>query len=167
MKMNDIEQKKAAKKFADDYKGRGNEKGYMEDSLSTFPYVNGGLFDNENIEIPKLNEKIVNILLENASTNFDWSEISPTIFGAVFESTLNPRLRRIGGMHYTSIENIHKVINPLFLDNLYEEFKEIKLGKQPNVKIEKLLKFQEKLSQLTFFDPAAEAGIFSHKHIFR
>lgn len=90
---------------------------YMEDELAAFPYVNGGLFSEENIEIPRFTEEIVNLLIDNASEGFDWSEISPTIFGAVFESTLNPETRRSGGMHYTSIENIHKVIDPLFLAN--------------------------------------------------
>ena len=92
----------------------------MEEELSQFPYVNGGLFANEDIEIPNLNENVKELLLSKASEDFDWSEISPTIFGAVFESTLNPETRRKGGMHYTSIENIHKVIDPLFLDNLKE-----------------------------------------------
>lgn len=82
--------------------------------LAAFPYVNGGLFSDENIEIPPFNEEIYNLLLTRASEDFNWSEISPTIFGAVFESTLNPETRRKGGMHYTSIENIHKVTDPLF-----------------------------------------------------
>ena len=94
-------------------------------SLAQFPYVNGGLFANEDIEIPQFTDEIRNLLLEKASADFDWSEISPTIFGAVFESTLNPETRRSGGMHYTSIENIHKVIDPLFLDELKNELKEI------------------------------------------
>ena len=95
-----------------------NRDPYLEDDLNQFPYVNGGLFSNENIEIPKFTEEIRTTLLAKASDEFDWSEISPTIFGAVFESTLNPETRRSGGMHYTSIENIHKVIDPLFLDEL-------------------------------------------------
>ena len=93
---------------------------YLDDELNQFPYVNGGLFSNENIEIPLFTDEIRNILLAKASDDFDWSEISPTIFGAVFESTLNPETRRSGGMHYTSIENIHKVINPLFLNDITE-----------------------------------------------
>ena len=94
--------------------------------LAAFPYVNGGLFSDEDIEIPPFTDEIMNLILRNASDNFDWSEISPTIFGAVFESTLNPETRRSGGMHYTSIENIHKVIDPLFLDDLKAELEEIK-----------------------------------------
>ena len=99
---------------------------YEDEQLSSFPYVNGGLFADENIEIPQMNDTIRDMLLKNASEDFDWSDISPTIFGAVFESTLNPETRRSGGMHYTSIENIHKVIDPLFLDELREELEEIK-----------------------------------------
>lgn len=87
---------------------------YLEEDLAQFPYVNGGLFADETIEIPPFTEEIKELLLTKASEDFDWSDISPTIFGAVFESTLNPETRRSGGMHYTSIENIHKVIDPLF-----------------------------------------------------
>ena len=91
---------------------------YLEEDVAQFPYVNGGLFADETIEIPPFTEEIKDLLLTKASEDFDWSDISPTIFGAVFESTLNPETRRSGGMHYTSIENIHKVIDPLFLDDL-------------------------------------------------
>lgn len=94
---------------------------YMEEDLAAFPYVNGGLFADEHIEIPRLTDEIMDLILRKASEDFDWSGISPTIFGAVFESTLNPETRRSGGMHYTSIENIHKVIDPLFLDDLRQE----------------------------------------------
>ena len=82
----------------------------MDEDLAAFPYVNGGLFADEDIIIPRLDETIVDLILRKASEDFDWSAISPTIFGAVFESTLNPETRRSGGMHYTSIENIHKLI---------------------------------------------------------
>lgn len=99
---------------------------YLEEDLAQFPYVNGGLFADETIEIPPFTEEIKELLLTKASEDFDWSDISPTIFGAVFESTLNPETRRSGGMHYTSIENIHKVIDPLFLEDLQEEFNAIK-----------------------------------------
>jgi hypothetical protein len=98
---------------------------YLEDDLAAFPYVNGGLFSDKTIEIPQFTDELKQLLLEDASADFDWSEISPTIFGAVFESTLNPETRRSGGMHYTSIENIHKVIDPLFLDDLKAEFDSI------------------------------------------
>ena len=133
---------------------------YLEDELNQFPYVNGGLFSNENIEIPTFTEEIKNTLLAKASDEFDWSEISPTIFGAVFESTLNPETRRAGGMHYTSIENIHKVIDPLFLDDLREKLNEIEAYKNEKTRNEKLIEFQNYLGSLTFFDPACGSGNF-------
>lgn len=133
---------------------------YMEESLAQFPYVNGGLFANEDIEIPQFTDEIRNLLLEKASADFDWSEISPTIFGAVFESTLNPETRRSGGMHYTSIENIHKVIDPLFLDELKNELKEIQQITVQRTKDKKLRDFQTKLSNLRWLDPASGSGNF-------
>ena len=133
---------------------------YMDEVLASFPYVNGGLFADENIEIPNFTQEIVDLLLHKASEDFDWSQISPTIFGAVFESTLNPETRRSGGMHYTSIENIHKVIDPLFLDEFREEFDEIKALKVPKIRNDKADAFREKLSNLTFFDPACGSGNF-------
>lgn len=131
---------------------------YDDTPVAEFPYVNGGLFADENIEIPQFNEEIVGLLLKNASEDFDWSKISPTIFGAVFESTLNPETRRSGGMHYTSIENIHKVIDPLFLDDLKSELEEIKQGKKAIKK--RVEMFKEKLSSLKFLDPACGSGNF-------
>ena len=133
---------------------------YMDEVLASFPYVNGGLFADEDIEIPNFTQEIVDLLLHKASEDFDWSQISPTIFGAVFESTLNPETRRSGGMHYTSIENIHKVIDPLFLDELREEFDAIKALKVPKIRNDKAEAFREKLSKLTFFDPACGSGNF-------
>lgn len=133
---------------------------YLEDDLKEFPYVNGGLFAQEHIEIPQFTEEIRTLLLEKASANFDWSEISPTIFGAVFESTLNPETRRKGGMHYTSIENIHKVINPLFMDELNEEFAEIKALPQNKNRDKKFAEFQNKIANLNFLDPACGSGNF-------
>lgn len=133
---------------------------YMDEELASFPYVNGGLFEDEDIEIPNFTEEIVNLILHNASEDFNWREISPTIFGAVFESTLNLDTRRSGGMHYTSIENIHKVIDPLFLNELEIELEEIKALKVEKTRKEKLLKYQEKLSSLKFFDPACGSGNF-------
>ena len=129
-------------------------------TLAAFPYVNGGLFAEEDIEIPPFTEEIRTLLLEKASADFDWSEISPTIFGAVFESTLNPDTRRKGGMHYTSIENIHKVIDPLFLDALKAEFAEICQTPVIKTRDRRLRDFQKKLSQLTFLDPACGSGNF-------
>lgn len=133
---------------------------YDDSMLSEFPYVNGGLFADENIEIPQFTEEIRDVILSKASDDFDWSEISPTIFGAVFESTLNPETRRAGGMHYTSIENIHKLIDPLFLDDLKQEFEEIKEVKVAKTRENKLHAFQEKLSKLKFLDPACGSGNF-------
>lgn len=133
---------------------------YEDEQLSSFPYVNGGLFADENIEIPQMSDNIRDLLLHNASEDFDWSDISPTIFGAVFESTLNPETRRSGGMHYTSIENIHKVIDPLFLDELREELENIKDIKVEKTRNEKAENFRNKLSALTFLDPACGSGNF-------
>ena len=133
---------------------------YLDERLTVFPYVNGGLFADENIEIPNFTQEIVDLLLHKASEDFDWSQISPTIFGAVFESTLNPETRRSGGMHYTSIENIHKVIDPLFLDDLREEFADIKALKVTKIRKDRAEAFRVKLSNLTFFDPACGSGNF-------
>ncbi len=133
---------------------------YLEDDLAAFPYVNGGLFSDKTIEIPQFTDELKQLLLEDASADFDWSEISPTIFGAVFESTLNPETRRSGGMHYTSIENIHKVIDPLFLDDLKAEFEKILEMKQAAPRKQALAAFQDKLASLTFFDPACGSGNF-------
>lgn len=130
-------------------------------TLAAFPYVNGGLFADENIEIPPFTEDLKTLLLSNASEDFNWSEISPTIFGAVFESTLNPETRRSGGMHYTSIENIHKVIDPLFLDGLKAELEEARDKTVAGGARSKAMQaFHEKLSKLTFLDPACGSGNF-------
>ncbi|MBR4630858.1 MAG: class I SAM-dependent DNA methyltransferase [Treponema sp.] len=127
-------------------------------SLKPFPYVNGGLFRDEKIEIPNFTEEIVDVIVNHCAP-FNWSEISPTIFGAVFESTLNPETRRKGGMHYTSIENIHKVIDPLFLDDLNAEFEKCKSLPKKERK-SALHKLQEKLGSLKFLDPACGSGNF-------
>ncbi len=133
---------------------------YMDEDLAAFPYVNGGLFADEDIEIPRLGDEVIDLILHRGSEDFDWSEISPTIFGAVFESTLNPETRRSGGMHYTSIENIHKVIDPLFLDGLKAEFEEIKGIAVERTRKAKLEAFQMKLARLKFLDPACGSGNF-------
>ena len=125
---------------------------YMDDDLAAFPYVNGGLFADENVIIPRLDEAIVDLILRRASEDFDWSSISPTIFGAVFESTLNPETRRSGGMHYTSIENIHKVIDPLFLDDLKAELSEIQNIFVETTRKRRLKDFQHKLAGLKFLE---------------
>ena len=133
---------------------------YLEESLAAFPYVNGGLFTEEDKTIPQLTQEIKDLLVMHASSEFDWSEISPTIFGSIFESTLNPETRRSGGMHYTSIETIHKVIDPLFMDELKAEFEKLKAIGGEKRRCEKLLAFQKKLGSLKFLDPACGSGNF-------
>lgn len=133
---------------------------YEDEILAAFPYVSGGLFADEDIEIPQMTDEIRDLLMHKASEDFDWSDISPTIFGAVFESTLNPETRRSGGMHYTSLENIHKVIDPLFLDDLQEELNKIKAITVEKTKIARLHAFREKLGNLVFLDPACGSGNF-------
>lgn len=138
----------------------GQRDKYLDDDLAAFPYVNGGLFADEDIEIPRLGDEVIDLILRRASEDFNWSDISPTIFGAVFESTLNPETRRSGGMHYTSIENIHKLIDPLFLDRLKAEFDEITAVTVEKTRKAKLEAFQRKLAGLKFLDPACGSGNF-------
>lgn len=142
-----------------------------------FPYVNGGLFADHEYEIPVFSQESADILIKECSDGFDWSGISPTIFGAMFESTLNPETRRAEGMHYTSIENIHKVIDPLFLDEIKAEyqaiedkiFKERHLADAMASKVRvgllnedktKLENLQRKIASLKFLDPACGSGNF-------
>ena len=129
--------------------------------VKAFPYVNGGLFRDES-EVPNFTDETKSFLLDEVSSHIDWSQISPTIFGGIFESTLNPETRRSGGMHYTSPENIHKVIDPLFLDDLKEELKTIctEEGITPRKRENALKHFHEKICSLTFFDPACGSGNF-------
>lgn len=133
---------------------------YADPALLAFPYVNGGLFSDEDVVVPQLTEDIRQALLDEASAGFDWSGISPTIFGAAFESSLNPETRRAGGMHYTSVENIHKVIDPLFLDGLRAELAQIEGEKVERRRVARLRQFQLKLSRLAFLDPAMGSGNF-------
>lgn len=134
---------------------------YLEPELAVFPYVNGGLFSNvQGIEIPAFNKEIVTLLLSKASEGFDWSQISPTIFGAVFESTLNPETRRKGGMHYTSVQNIHRVIDPLFLNELRDQLASARSERVLRTRDKKLNAFREKLASLSFLDPACGSGNF-------
>lgn len=132
---------------------------YMDPELAAFPYIKGGIFTDD-IEIPQFTDEIIDHLLHKASLEVDWSEISPTVFGAVFESTLNPETRRSGGMHYTSVENIHKVIDPLFLDDLLQELDGICAIAVKSKRDKALMEYQEKLSRLTFLDPACGSGNF-------
>lgn len=134
---------------------------YMEDPLlAAFPYVNGGLFADTEIEIPTFNGEISGLLLRHASNDFDWSGISPTIFGSVFESTLNPETRRKGGMHYTCVENIHRVIDPLFLDDLRREFDGVSRIRTERRRRQQAEALRDKLAALTFLDPACGSGNF-------
>lgn len=134
---------------------------YASAELKAFPYVNGGLFEAE-VEIPSFTDEIVEVLLEEVSHGTNWSEISPTVFGGVFESTLNPETRRSGGMHYTSPQNIHRLIDPLFLDDLTAELDSIlmdgDLGER--ARRNRLERYHDKLASLTFFDPACGSGNF-------
>lgn len=132
---------------------------YMDPELASFPYIKGGIF-TEDIEIPQFTDEIIDHLLNKASLEVDWSEISPTVFGAVFESTLNPETRRGGGMHYTSVENIHKVIGPLFLDDLQKELDDICAIAVKSRRDRALMEYQDRLSKLTFLDPACGSGNF-------
>ena len=137
-----------------------NRDPFLNDDLAAFPHVNGGLFKDEDIVIPQFTDEIRKLLLVDASANFDWSDISPTIFGALFESTLNPETRHNGGMHYTSIENIHKVIDPLFMDELNKRFKSICEYKDIKTRNKRLKEFQNEIANLTFLDPACGSGNF-------
>lgn len=132
---------------------------YLRPDLAAFPYVNGGLFA-EQIDIPPFNDTLRAALLLHASLEFDWSAISPTIFGGVFESTLNPETRRKGGMHYTSIENIHRVIDTLFLGDLRREYALLREEPVVRTRLRRLKAFQDRLAALTFFDPACGSGNF-------
>lgn len=133
---------------------------YLEPELAAFPYVNGGLFTLQDKSIPQFTDELRDLILGKASDDFDWSEISPTIFGAIFESTLNPETRRSGGMHYTSIENIHKVIDPLFLNDLRAELDTILAISQEKRRNQALRDYQQRLASLRFLDPACGSGNF-------
>ena len=133
---------------------------FEDDKLLDFPYTNGGLFEFYDENIPQFNDKLAKLIIDEATYGFDFSLISPTIFGGLFESTLNPETRRSSGMHYTSIENIEKLIKPLFLDKLESELDEIIAIKQKDTKDKKLIEFQKKLGSLCFFDPACGSGNF-------
>lgn len=133
---------------------------YMREDLRKFPYVNGRLFADDDIEIPQFTESIKSLLLEKVSEQLNWSEISPTIFSALFESTLDPQVRREGGIHYTSFHNIHRVIDRLFLDDLKNELKRIAGLRAGSCRNKRLHEFQMKLSRLRFIDPACGGGNF-------
>ncbi len=137
----------------------GDRKRNLPPILAAFPYVNGGLFEQE-IEIPMFTSEIKELLLNDISAEFDWTEISPTIFGATFESTLNEDTKTNHGMRFTSIENIHKVIDPLFLDSLKGEYDRIKNLRDVSTRKKNLIEFHDRLSKLKFLDPASGSGNF-------
>ncbi|MEB3804813.1 class I SAM-dependent DNA methyltransferase [Acinetobacter pittii] len=124
----------------------------LPDYLADFPYVNGGLFKDD-IQVPKFTRKSRRILIE-CGAELDWSDINPDIFGSMFQAVVHTEQRSTMGQHYTSVPNIMKVIEPLFLNDLYEE-----LEKNQD-SVNKLLKLQQRLGQLKIFDPACGSGNF-------
>ncbi len=133
---------------------------YLDEDLKAFPYVNGGLFNDEEYIIPQLNGEISDILLEQCSRGFKWADISPTIFGAIVEDTMNPETRDINCPHYTSIENIHKVIDALFLNELKADLASIIKIAEDRERTKELITFQDKLSHIKILDPACGSGNF-------
>lgn len=144
--------------------------------FSQFPYVNGGLF-SKHIQIPRMNVRIRKLILECG--NLNWAKINPDIFGSMIQAVVSPELRSGLGMHYTSVSNIKKVINPLFLDELYEEYRllEAKQKEQDNIFdlskegrdkyytncrpiVAKCKKLLQRMQRMKFFDPACGSGNF-------
>ena len=132
---------------------------YPSELLARFPYMNGGLF-RERIQIPQLSDQVHYEILVSGCQEFDWSGVDPTVFGSIFEGALSHDTRRSGGMHYTSPENIHKVIDPLFLDGLKEELDDILAKQNPSARTRALRAYHDKLGGLTFLDPACGSGNF-------
>lgn len=139
---------------------KNTENLFIDPKAKEFEYVNGGLFQDTTILVPPITEEVKMLLVKKSSDDFNWEEISPTIFGAMFESTLNPESRREGGMHYTSVENIHKVIAPLFLDDLEKELDSVLKVSTAKLRKQKIREFQEKLAGITCLDPACGSGNF-------
>lgn len=133
---------------------------FIDPKAKEFEFVNGGLFKDTTIPVPPITEEVKQLLVKKSSDDFNWEDISPTIFGAMFESTLNPESRRKGGMHYTSVENIHKVIDPLFLDDLEKELEAVLKVSTEKLRRQKIRDFQEKLAGITCLDPACGSGNF-------
>lgn len=129
----------------------------LDEQLAAFPYVNGKLFE-EMLSTASFDTAMRQSLLDCCA--LDWSRISPAIFGSLFQSIMDKKARRNLGAHYTSEKNILKLIKPLFLDALWEEFEQIKILKQVNVKQGRLFEFHIKLRALTFLDPACGCGNF-------
>ena len=128
----------------------------LDEDLARFPYVNGSLF-RDLIRIPSFTGSMRQVLLDACC--FNWTAISPAIFGALFQSVMQPEARRAEGAHYTTEQNILKVIEPLFLDDLKAEFERLQSRKDSRRRTE-LQRFQQKLGSLTFLDPACGCGNF-------
>lgn len=133
-----------------------NRQSTLDEDLDAFPYVNGELF-KETIRMPSFNSVMRSALL--TCCYFNWSKVSPALFGSLFQTVMLPEEQRQGGAHYTSERNILKVIKPLFLDELREEFEKIKSDKSTQKK-SRLERFHDKISNLTFLDPACGCGNF-------
>ena len=129
----------------------------LDETLQSLSYINGGLFA-QSIDAPDFNSKMRDKLL--ACSKFDWSNISPAVFGSLFQHVMNSEKRRTFGAHYTEEKNILKTIKPLFLDELYIEFEQIKNLKNKTQRLESLHNFQDKLASLNFMDPACGCGNF-------
>ena len=128
----------------------------LDEDLARFPYIDGALFE-DSLRIPSFDAAMRAALLD--ACRFDWSNISPAIFGALFQSVMDPAERRARGAHYTTEKNILKVIEPLFLDDLRAEFERLKRRRDSRRRPE-LLRFQDRLGKLRFFDPACGCGNF-------
>ncbi|QEE44299.1 class I SAM-dependent DNA methyltransferase [Rhizobium sp. WL3] len=132
-----------------------NRQKTLDDTLKAFPYVNGGLF-REILPMPDFNRQMRETLLD--ACGFNWAEISPAIFGAMFQSIMRPNERRDLGAHYTSEVSILRVIGPLFLDELWDEFRRLRTLRVG--KVQRLERFHERLAQITLLDPACGCGNF-------
>lgn len=133
---------------------------YAESWLKKLPYMNGGLF-REKTEIPPLSENFRHTLIVEGCQEFDWSGVSPTVFGSIFEGALSHDHRRANGQHFTSPENIHKVIDPLFLDGFKAEFEEARAKPVAGGARTRALKdLHEKIGSVSILDPAAGSGNF-------
>lgn len=132
---------------------------YMDEDLTAFPYVNGGLFADSSIIVPQMTPEILEAITD-ASQDFDWREISGVIFGGVFEGTLNPETRHAGGMHYTSVENIERCLKPLFLDELWDELHEAEGERTAAKRKQALARLHDKVASITIGDPACGSGNF-------
>jgi hypothetical protein len=129
---------------------------HLDEDLARFPYINGDLF-RDPLLIPSFDAPMRQRLID--ACEFDWSAISPAIFGSLFQSVMKPTVRRAQGAHYTTEKNILKVVEPLFLEELRAEFQRLKTRKDTHRRI-RLLEFQNKLAQMRFFDPACGSGNF-------